>query len=495
MIESGIQRFSQIGKLSDLLHKSLTMKMRLFVLVSLCSILTSVISICIYHQFTKTNIQRSLLAEKENFLKKVKHDFIFENGDYPVFRSSSPSSFITAAEKGVASVVYIKHTSHQPGMPGQSGSGVLVSDDGFIVTNFHVVGQKQDVQVVLHDKRSFQGKVVGIDENTDLALIKIEGDGLPFLAMGNSDSLQVGEWVLGVGNPFNLQSTVTAGIVSAKARNINLMESQGVESFIQTDVAVNPGSSGGALINTDGILVGINTAILTEKGHYEGYSFSIPVNMVKKVVKDLKEFGVVQRGWMGIEVEDVTNEIAKNKGLTRVGGVFVSSVLKDGAAKEAGLLSSDIITEINDMYIENTAMFMERLAQHRPGDVINTKIWRNENWLTFKVTLKNHLNSYDQVAIFKNGIFNDLGLEVRDLDSFEKSIFGKNGVLVISVLKGSKIFHTKMEPGFIILEMDGITIQNASHLQMLCQQKKAGKTVWEGIYKNYPGRYPYIFEL
>ena len=463
------------------------------------SLLSNVCLILFYHQIISNRIHNDITAEKENLVTAVSQNILWGDSLNKLFISSAPTSFTRAAESGIQSVVFIKIISPDAGSTNrvfsQSGSGVVISPDGYIVTNYHVVGQSDEVQVTLHDKRVFIGKVEGVDENTDLALIKIEVDNIPALTMGNSDSLNVGEWVLGIGNPFNLQSTVTAGIVSAKARNINLLESRGIESFIQTDVAVNPGSSGGALINTAGILVGINTAIISEKGNYEGFSFAIPVNVVKKVVQDLKEFGVVQRGWLGIEIEDVNDALAQNVSLPEITGVYVSSTSKGGAAAECGLATGDIILEINGMKIGNSAAFMEKLAQFRPGDKVKILVWRRKQTIEHLAILKNHLNTLDPVAIYKNGVFKDLGIEVRDMDSLEKSIFGKQGVLVVSIQKGSKLHATKMEPGFIILEMDGIPVQNVVQLQNLCNQKKAGKTVWEGIYKNFPGTYPYIFNL
>lgn len=463
------------------------------------SLLSNICFILFYHQIILDRIDQYVQSEKKKLVTSVSHDILWGDSLNKLFVSSAPTSFIQAAETGVQSVVFIKilspHTSATSRILSQSGSGVVISSDGYIVTNYHVVGQNDEVQVTLFDKRVFIGKVTGVDENTDLALIKIEGENLPALALGNSDSLRVGEWVLGIGNPFNLQSTVTAGIVSAKARNINLLESRGIESFIQTDVAVNPGSSGGALINTSGMLVGINTAIISEKGSYEGFSFAIPVNVVKKVVQDIKEFGVVQRGWLGIEIEEVNDEVAQNVYLPEITGVFISSITKGGAAAECGLAAGDIILELNGLKINSAASFMEKLALFRPGDKVKVVVWRKKQTFEHEAVLKNHLNTTDPIAIYKNGVFKDLGIEVRDMDSLEKSIFGKNGVLVVSIQKNSKLYATKMEPGFIIMEMDGIPVQNVIQLQNLCNQKKAGKTVWEGIYKNFPGTYPYIFDL
>lgn len=267
-----------------------------------------------------------------------------------------------------------------------SGSGVIVSSDGYIVTNHHVIEDATTLRITLHNKRKFDAEVIGMDTQTDLALIKIKSQNLNTLPLGNSDHLDVGAWVLAIGHPFNLTSTVTAGIVSAKARNINILgDEYSIESFIQTDAVVNPGNSGGALINAEGELVGINTAILTESGVSEGYSFAIPSNLVRKVITDLRAFGQVQRAILGVNIFDVTDEIAFELGLAQVEGVFIQNVTPGGTASDAGLKKGDVILKVNDVPTPTVPELQEQVALYRPGDTIslvfmrNGKIRRQEN--------------------------------------------------------------------------------------------------------------------
>ncbi|MEO6168788.1 MAG: trypsin-like peptidase domain-containing protein, partial [Chitinophagales bacterium] len=250
-----------------------------------------------------------------------------------------------------------------------SGSGVIISDDGYIVTNNHVVDDGETIEVILADKQSYQAKVIGTDPSTDLALLKIDERNLPFITFGNSDSVEVGEWVLAVGNPFNLESTVTAGIVSAKGRNINLLRSRdtsAVESFIQTDAAVNPGNSGGALVNTNGELIGINSAIATPTGTFAGYSFAVPVNIVSKVVNDLMKFGMVQRGFLGVQIATLNADLAKAKGLDakNLTGVYVDGVKAGGAGEAAGLKAGDIITKVNNAPVNTSPELQEQVSRY-----------------------------------------------------------------------------------------------------------------------------------
>ncbi len=285
----------------------------------------------------------------------------------PEVHYSPQTDFTLAAENTIHAVVHVKTTiqrqvysdplmefffgipkSYQQPAQMASGSGVIISQDGYIVTNNHVIDKAHNIRVVLNDKREFDATLVGTDPNTDIALLKIEADSLPTIPFGNSDELKVGEWVLAVGNPFNLTSTVTAGIVSAKARNINILQSSmKIESFIQTDAAVNPGNSGGALVNTRGELVGINTAIASQTGSYAGYSFAVPVSIVEKVVGDIKQFGMVQRAVLGVQIMEITPELQKERNLPTLQGVFVAGVVTGGAADRYGINRGDIITHID----------------------------------------------------------------------------------------------------------------------------------------------------
>jgi serine protease Do len=259
-----------------------------------------------------------------------------------------------------------------------SGSGVIISSDGYIVTNNHVIDDAKDIAVSLFNKRVYKAKVIGTDPATDLALIKINEKNLVVADLANSDEAKVGDWVLAVGNPFNLASTVTAGIISAKARNIHILrDNSAVESFIQTDAAVNPGNSGGALVNLKGELIGINTAIATPTGTFAGYSFAVPSNIVKKVVRDLKEHGEVQRGYLGVVIRDVDWTISEKLGLDISEGVLVEKLVSDGAAKKAGIIPGDVITSINNRVVRNTTELIEIVASHQPGDEINVSLVRD----------------------------------------------------------------------------------------------------------------------
>ena len=269
------------------------------------------------------------------------------------------------------------------------GSGVIISPDGYIVTNNHVVQDATEIIVTLNDRRVYHATIVGTDPSTDIALVKIDQNDLPSLTYGNSDDVHIGEWVLAVGNPFNLTSTVTAGIVSAKARNINILGSQGaIESFIQTDAAVNSGNSGGALVNTRGELIGINAAIASGTGYYQGYSFAIPVNIVRKVVDDLMKFGKIQRAYMGIYYREIDDRFAKEQGLDMPQGIYIQDVLEGGSAEKGGLRKGDIILQLSDFPVNSKSELTEFMGQHRPGEKVMVKIWRDGEIKLQPVTLQ-----------------------------------------------------------------------------------------------------------
>lgn len=272
--------------------------------------------------------------------------------------------------------------------PVGSGSGVILDNLGYIVTNNHVVHGADRVTVTLNDKREFEAQIIGLDPSTDLALLKIEADNLSPIEIGNSDGLKVGEWVLAVGNPFNLTSTVTAGIVSAKGRNINILSGDmKIESFIQTDAAVNPGNSGGALVNLNGELVGINSAIASQTGSFAGYAFAIPVSIMTKIVSDLKEFGTVQRALLGIVITDITDEFAKANNVNRLDGVYVVEVGEKGGAKEAGMQNGDVIIAVDNASVKSVAEIQDRLTRFSPGDEVKVTVDRHGEILTFSVRL------------------------------------------------------------------------------------------------------------
>ncbi len=423
------------------------------------------------------------------------------------FLSSSPTSFTKAAEAITSSVVNIKALTGDPNTDGSdfsasSGSGVILFADGYIVTNRHVVEGATDIQVTLNDKRDFDAKIIGVDASTDLAIIKIDATDLIPVNIGNSDSLRVGEWVLAVGNPFNLESTVTAGIISAKGRSINVLDdAYSIESFIQTDAAVNPGNSGGALVNTLGELVGINTAIITKSGRYEGYSFAIPVNLVMKVMRDLKQYGKVQRGFLGVFVEDLTAERMRALGLPSSQGVYIKSVEPNKAAAEAGLQVGDVVIAIKGNNVKNKAEMLENVALYRPGDPIEIEFYRGGKRFKTKVTLKNESNSTGLVLPEKRseatatGTPSErIGLQtLRPLSPPEMRKIGSRGVRVTAIQRGSPIASTNMGAEFIITHINNIKVESPDQVNKALERLR-GKIVIEGVYEGDSNAFFYTFK-
>jgi Do/DeqQ family serine protease len=344
------------------------------------------------------------------------------------------------------------------------GSGVIISNDGYIVTNNHVVDGSSDIEVTLNDKRSFKAKLIGKDPNTDIALIKIDAKDLPVIVFGNSDSLKVGQWVLAVGNPFNLTSTVTAGIVSAKARNINIINSQmKIESFIQTDAAVNPGNSGGALVNTHGELVGINTAIASQTGNYAGYSFAIPVSIVKKVVADLRQYGYAQRAFLGVQISDIDSQLAKDKKLKTLEGAYVGKVNDESAAKTAGVKEGDIINNVNGVDVKSATELQEQIGRYRPGDKITITVVRNDKEEKLNVELKNQQGNYNVVSSESDS--DVLGATYKEISDKTRQQFGLDyGLEIKSVTKG-KFADAGIKPGFIILKINNQPIRTVDDIK------------------------------
>lgn len=280
-----------------------------------------------------------------------------------------------------------------------AGSGVIISDDGYIVTNNHVISRANEISVTLYDNRTFTAEVIGSDPTTDLALLKIDGGEMPFVEFGDMSEVEVGEWVLAVGNPFNLSSTVTAGIISATSRNLNILQEQSaVESFIQTDAAVNPGNSGGALVDLEGKLVGINTAIASPTGAYSGYAFAVPVDLTRKVVNDLLNYGVVQRGYLGVMIRNVDSQLAEEEDLEVTRGAYVDSLVEEGAALDAGLREGDVIVEIDDVEIVSSPQLQSLIAQKRPGDEVQITVLRNGSRRSFEAVLRNELGGTDVIT-------------------------------------------------------------------------------------------------
>ncbi len=377
---------------------------------------------------------------------------------------------------------------HQPQQKPQqsSGSGVIIAQDGYIVTNNHVIEGATKIEVVLDDKRTYEAKLIGRDPETDLALLKIEEKNLPFAKYGNSEKIQVGEWVLACGNPFELTSTITAGIVSAKGRNINLLRGNSnyaIESFIQTDAAVNPGNSGGALVNLKGELVGINTAIASNTGAYAGYSFAVPVTIVKKVTEDLLRFGEVQRALLGVMITDVTAELAKEKNISQIKGVYISGVNENSSAKDAGIAVGDVILMIDKTAVNSSSELQEAVAQHRPGETIAVTILRDNTRMTKNVVLKNKRGTTGVVKTTENQINEDLGAEIALVSKSEMDKLNISfGIKIIKVMPG-KLQQVGVRPGFIITHIDKNPVATIQDLNQMLDQKNGGLLI-EGVYPN-----------
>ncbi len=382
----------------------------------------------------------------------------------------------------------------QGGMrPQASGSGVIISADGYITTNNHVVKGAEKVEVTLEDKRTYQAEVIGTDPTTDLALLKITEDGLTYLPFGNSTGIQVGEWVLAVGNPFNLTSTVTAGIVSAKGRSLNLLNEEfAIESFIQTDAAVNPGNSGGALINTAGQLIGINTAIASETGSYSGYSFAIPVNIVRKVMEDLKQYGMVQRGIIGVQIRNINSEIAEKYDLDALNGAFVTGTIPGGAAAAAGITVGDVITKVNATPIKGSAELQEEIGTYRPGDKVQLTVIREGETVLMDVVLRNRegkttLSEPSTAQTGEDGskasvaiALGRLGAEMEPISDTEKKIFGlDHGVKVLHLTDG-KLRSAGLEEGFVITRVNKQDVDAPKDVERLVEGSEGGILI-EGV--------------
>jgi serine protease Do len=351
-----------------------------------------------------------------------------------------------------------------------AGSGVIISSQGYIVTNNHVIENASEIEVTLNDNSKYTATVVGADPATDIAVIKIEETGLNAIALGNSDDLAIGEWVLAVGNPFNLTSTVTAGIVSAKARNINLLNNPSknvvpIESFIQTDAAVNPGNSGGALVNTNGELVGINTAIASQTGSYSGYSFAVPVNLVQKVMRDLIDYGIVQRGYLGVQIADLTQELKTEKNLPNLKGVYIAKVIEDGSADKAGIKKGDVILKVGTKEVNSAAALQEEIGKMRPGDKVAVTIRDTKGGQEIKeIVLRNKegLTKLVSKEEIKKNIA--LGATFEALSKKEKESLKINyGVKIIAITTG-KLKALGLSEGIIITKINNEPVESVEQL-------------------------------
>lgn len=507
------------------------MKLKQLLVVVLVSLLSAFGGLYIYGKFfrsTSANVGVPIDGKLP-----VNYAAFFDNKG----NAAEPTDFTKAAESAIPAVVHIKTktpakkiTNNLPNRRNQgqdemqdffdqffgfgpqikpeqkaSGSGVIISPDGYIVTNNHVVsdggdGVAPEIKVTLNEGRKvFTAKVVGRDPSTDLAVLKIEGNNLPYLVYGNSDDLRLGQWVLAVGYPFNLEATITAGIISAKGRSIGINQSQSaspVESFIQTDAAVNPGNSGGPLINTSGQLVGINSAILAPTGTYAGYSFAIPVTIVKKIVNDIIKFGDVKRGYLGISYAQQTDndEYLRRAGLQSGQGVYVSAVPADGGAAKAGIKKGDIITSINDRAVTSGLDLSGAISTSQPGDKVKANYIRDKKTYTTTITLSGKLS---KVEFSSAEVIGDkLGVDLKNLDSKRASqLKVDGGVEVTNIRANGPLRRTRMEKGFVITNVNGRDIKNTDELAVALSQSRGSTVELAGIYPGYSGMYSYQIDL
>lgn len=485
----------------------------LFVTLSILLVALSVLTINLY--VSQRDMKESLTYAKDNVIS-------LEN-KIPIHRTSfmagdEADDFVEAAENTVDAVVHIKTEIISKGNSyydffgslleqlygGQMqvpdnvsvgyGSGVVISPDGYIVTNNHVVEGANKIEVTFNNKHKKNATIIGTDPSTDLALIKVDDGDYEYITFADSDKVKVGEWVLAVGNPFNLASTVTAGIVSAKARNINILgDRSAIESFIQTDAAINPGNSGGALVNMDGELIGINAAIASRTGSYEGYSFAIPSNIVKKVVEDFLQYGSLQRAYLGVGIVEITEELASEKGIEEMSGVYIMNVDKNGGANAAGIKEGDILLSVNDMNVNSNSQLIGVISQYRPGDKVMVKLQRKGEILIKEVTLKN-LDGTEEMHKEADGFYNDeLGVKLQPLSPSLKNELGINhGLRIIEVKDG--IFKQKgITNDFIILSVNHQPVNSETDLKKALSNDRNGKVRVEGI--NSTGTYTITFEF
>jgi serine protease Do len=399
--------------------------------------------------------------------------------------------------------------SSQPQMA--SGSGVIISPDGYIVTNNHVVEKADKITVALNDHRTYQAKVIGTDPNTDLALIKITATNLPIVKLGNSDDARVGEWVLAVGNPFNLTSTVTAGIISAKGRNIGIIGSEdngdddnqspfgptrnqpdvpkvnkAIESFIQTDAAINPGNSGGALVNTKGELIGINSAIASHTGSYEGYGFAIPVNLAKKVLDDIEKYGSVKRGYIGVSFRELNEDAAEQLNIKTTSGLFVNDLVTGGGAEQAGIRKGDIITKVDGTTIYESSDLQEKVGRLQPGDKVKLTVLRDGATKEIAVTLKGEAAPVNKVAAHSKSaeeLYNKLGASFKPLTPQEKGKMHVNsGVVVTQVRSGGFFDETDIPVGSVITSINKQAINGVADIDKAITNTRNGMVIITGSY-------------
>ncbi len=492
------------------------------------AILGGAIAVGAYKMVETKNTDASTFEDRQ----KV---YFASNHIAPLVSSAGTVDFTQAAAAVTPAVVYIRTTYSSQGGGGQdqmeqmfgdmfgmhhrqqgpqkaSGSGVIISTDGYIVTNNHVVEKADKIEITTNDHRQFSAKVIGTDPNTDLALIKISATNLPVVKFGNSDDARVGEWVLAVGNPFNLASTVTAGIVSAKGRSVGIIGrgdddddqtnpfsspnldrsraqtpvlNKGIESFIQTDAVINPGNSGGALVNTKGELIGINSAILSHTGSYEGYGFAIPINLAKKVLNDIEKFGKVKRGFVGVQFVELNSDEAERLNIKTTNGLYVNELVPNGGAQQAGVRKGDIITKVDGTTIFESSDLQEKVGRLQPGDKVKLTVLRNGEEQNFAVTLKAD-NSAALVTNVKSKsaeeIYNNLGASFAPLSSEQKQKYNmKSGVLVTQVRPGRMFDQLGIEEGSVITSINKVPVNSPDALDKAISNVKDGILIIAGV--------------
>jgi len=474
--------------------------MRKYLSIVVASVIGGAISVAIYSNLTN---KQTAYVPSDSTLQGARPMQVSYSGmvDFTAAASATVDAVVhvkirsqyNVVENPIYNFLFGRPNYQQQEMPVvASGSGVIISRDGYIVTNNHVVEGADALEVTLDDNRTFTAKVIGADPTTDIALIKIDGDNFPFIPWGNSDNLKVGEWVLAIGNPFNLASTVTAGIVSAKARNINIInKNTAIEAFIQTDAAVNPGNSGGALVNTAGELVGVITAIASPTGSFSGYSFAVPERIARKIVSDLMEYGTVQRAFIGISINEVTSETAQKNGVTSLKGVYVSSVADGGAAAEAGIKAGDVILKVNDVEVNKVSELQEQIGRYRPGQQISVTVLHGEKTRTMNLTLRN-IDGGTSLQT-QGETMEILGASVRTVNPQTASSLRIRGGVEITALADGKFKQAGIKEGFIITSVNRHPMRSADELKAILSNSKGGIYI-EGVYPNGKSAY-YAFGI
>ncbi len=467
------------------------MKAKYFIGSFIMAVLGATITLLVYTRFIEKEIPvishdsssvdvqnaRALLTSFQMQEGQVDFTYAAEQTVHAVVHVHTKKMMGGYAQNPIMEWFYGDRYSSKPREVSGYGSGVIISADGYIITNDHVIDDADEVEVKLNDNRTLQAKVIGKDPSTDIALLKVQADNLPFVRYGDSDQLKLGEWVLAVGNPFNLTSTVTAGIVSAKGRSLGLLEGDyRIESFIQTDAALNMGNSGGALVNTKGLLVGITSAILSPSGAYAGNSFAIPITIVRKVVDDLREFGEVQRAIIGVNIRDVNSDDADKYNLDNVRGVMITGTVENGSAQEAGLKANDIIIGFDGVQVNTTAELQEQVGKHRPGDKAKVTYIRNGKESTVNVTLKNVAGDTNVVTA-QTGTDVVFGARLAGLSSTERKSFDVDYGVKVTEVNDGKFRDLGIRKGYVILNVNGKKVYSPADVRKFSDNESTLKSL------------------